>query len=40
MPLEMEDELRMHADNERVPLASIGWATEYIYRVLVDVAGR
>jgi acetylornithine deacetylase/succinyl-diaminopimelate desuccinylase-like protein len=40
MPLEMEDELRMHGDNERAPLTSIGWATEYIYRVLLGVAGR
>ena len=38
MPLEQEDELRMHADNERVPLASLGWATEYLYRVLATVA--
>jgi acetylornithine deacetylase/succinyl-diaminopimelate desuccinylase-like protein len=40
LPLEMEDELRMHGDNERVPLSSIGWGTEYIYRVLLNVAGR
>jgi acetylornithine deacetylase/succinyl-diaminopimelate desuccinylase-like protein len=40
MPLEQEDELRMHADNERVPLASLGWATEYLYRVLATVAMR
>lgn len=40
MPLEQEDELRMHADNERVPLASLGWATEYLYRVLATVATK
>jgi acetylornithine deacetylase/succinyl-diaminopimelate desuccinylase-like protein len=40
MPLEQEDELRMHADNERVPIASLGWATEYLYRVLGRVAMR
>lgn len=40
MPLEMEDELRMHGDNERAPLDSIGWATEYIYRILTHVAAR
>lgn len=34
LPLEMEDELRMHGDNERVPLAALGWGAEYIYRVL------
>lgn len=39
MPLPMEDELRMHGDNERVPVPAIGWATEYIYRVLRQVAG-
>ena len=40
LPLEMEDELRMHGDNERAPIASVGWATEYLYRVLVNVAAR
>jgi acetylornithine deacetylase/succinyl-diaminopimelate desuccinylase-like protein len=40
MPLEQEDELRMHGDNERVPLSSLGWATEYLYRVLTKVAVR
>ncbi|HEX5726699.1 MAG TPA: M20/M25/M40 family metallo-hydrolase [Longimicrobiaceae bacterium] len=38
MPLPMEDELRMHGDNERVPVAALGWATEYLYRVLAGVA--
>ena len=38
MPLEMDDELRMHGDNERVPLASLGWAAEYVYRVLLRTA--
>ncbi len=38
MPLPMEDELRMHGDNERVPVPALGWATEYIYRVLRQVA--
>lgn len=37
MPLAMEDELRMHGDNERVPIAALGWATEYLYRVLLGV---
>jgi acetylornithine deacetylase/succinyl-diaminopimelate desuccinylase-like protein len=37
MPLPMEDELRMHGDNERVPVPALGWATEYIYRVLAEV---
>jgi acetylornithine deacetylase/succinyl-diaminopimelate desuccinylase-like protein len=39
MPLIMEDELRMHGDDERVPIAALGWATEYLYRVLAGVAG-
>jgi acetylornithine deacetylase/succinyl-diaminopimelate desuccinylase-like protein len=37
LPLPMEDELRMHGDNERTPLASLGWAAEYIYRVFLGV---
>jgi acetylornithine deacetylase/succinyl-diaminopimelate desuccinylase-like protein len=37
MPLPLEDELRMHGDNERVPLAALGWAAEYLYRVLLGV---
>jgi acetylornithine deacetylase/succinyl-diaminopimelate desuccinylase-like protein len=40
MPLDEVDELRMHGDNERVPIASLGWATEYLYRVLVKLATR
>jgi len=40
LPLEQEDELRMHADNERVPVSSLGWGTEYLYRVLSTVAMR
>jgi acetylornithine deacetylase/succinyl-diaminopimelate desuccinylase-like protein len=38
MPLEMEDELRMHGDNERVPVPALGWAAEYVYRVLRAVS--
>jgi acetylornithine deacetylase/succinyl-diaminopimelate desuccinylase-like protein len=37
LPLPMEDELRMHGDDERAPLPALGWATEYIYRVLQGV---
>ncbi len=37
LPLEMEDELRMHGDNERVPIPALGWAAEYLYRVLAGV---
>ncbi|MEO7520212.1 MAG: M20/M25/M40 family metallo-hydrolase [Gemmatimonas sp.] len=38
MPLPMEDELRMHGDNERVPVAALGWAAEFLYRTLHTVA--
>ncbi|MFT7462913.1 MAG: acetylornithine deacetylase/succinyl-diaminopimelate desuccinylase-like protein [Pseudohongiellaceae bacterium] len=37
IPLVMDDELRMHGDNERAPVAGLGWASEYIYRVLSAV---
>jgi len=40
MPLPMEDELRMHGDNERVPIAALGWATEFLYRTLHRVTAR
>lgn len=40
MPLAIDDELRMHGDNERVPIAALGWAAEYIYRVLHLVSSR
>jgi acetylornithine deacetylase/succinyl-diaminopimelate desuccinylase-like protein len=40
LPLDQDDELRMHGDNERVPVDSLGWGTEYLYRVLAAVAGR
>ena len=38
MPMPLEDELRMHGDNERVPVPALGWAAEYLYRVLEGVA--
>jgi len=37
-PLPLEDELRMHGDNERVPVAALGWGAEYLYRTLSAVA--
>ena len=37
LPLAMEDELRMHGDEERVPVTSLGWGAEYLYRVLYAV---
>lgn len=37
IPLELDDELRMHGDNERAPVAGLGWGAEYIYRVLSGV---
>jgi acetylornithine deacetylase/succinyl-diaminopimelate desuccinylase-like protein len=40
LPMAVEDELRMHGDNERVPVAALGWGAEYLYRVLFIVASR
>ena len=40
LPLTVDDELRMHGDNERVPVGSLGWAAEYLYRMLLLVASR
>lgn len=40
LPMAVEDELRMHGDNERVPIAALGWGAEYLYRVLFIVASR
>ena len=40
LPMAVEDELRMHSDNERVPVAALGWGAEYLYRVLLIVASR
>ncbi len=37
LPLTMEDELRLHGDNERVPVGALAWGVEYIYRVLLAV---
>ncbi|MBL0938972.1 MAG: M20/M25/M40 family metallo-hydrolase [Gemmatimonadaceae bacterium] len=40
LPLPMEDELRMHGDNERTPVQAIGWATEFLYRTLERVTAK
>ena len=40
MPLPVEDELRMHGDDERVPLQALGWASEFLYRTLWLVAKK
>ena len=40
LPLTADDELRMHGDNERAPVPALGWAAEYLYRVLTGVSGR
>ena len=37
-PLELEDERRLHGDDERVPLEALGWGAEYLYRTLAAVA--
>ncbi len=36
-PLLMEDELRMHGDEERVPVAALLWASEFLDRTLHGV---
>lgn len=38
-PLTDEDALRMHADNERIPIASFSKGVEYLYRIVFDFAG-
>ena len=40
MPLPMVDELRMHGDNERVPVPALGWAAEFLYRTLQRVTAK
>ncbi len=37
-PLKEEDELRMHADDERIPLESFRKGIEYLYRVVEEFA--
>ena len=34
IPLRLEDELAMHGDDERAPVAGLGWAAEYVWRTL------
>lgn len=34
LPMPLEDELRMHGDDERVPVRAFGWGAEFIYRTL------
>ena len=38
-PLAAEDEMRMHGDDERVPVEALGWGAELIYRTLAGVTG-
>lgn len=38
LPMTEDDELRMHGDNERVPVPALGWGAEYLYRVMLTVA--
>lgn len=38
-PLTDEDALRMHADNERIPISSFNKGVEYLYRIVFDFAG-
>jgi acetylornithine deacetylase/succinyl-diaminopimelate desuccinylase-like protein len=39
-PLTAQDVLRMHADDERVPLASFNQGVEYLYRIVSDFVSR
>lgn len=38
-PLTDEDALRMHGDNERIPITSFNKGIEYLYRIVFDFAG-
>jgi acetylornithine deacetylase/succinyl-diaminopimelate desuccinylase-like protein len=37
-PLTEDDILRMHADNERIPMASFQKGIEFLYRIVDDFA--
>jgi acetylornithine deacetylase/succinyl-diaminopimelate desuccinylase-like protein len=37
-PLEEQDERRMHADDERIPVASFYKGIEFLYRVVTEFA--
>ena len=39
-PIDADDLTRMHGNDERVSIASLGQGTEMIYRTLVEVAGK
>lgn len=39
MPMEFEDKVRMHGNDERVKLSSIGFGVEFLYRLAVAYAG-
>jgi hypothetical protein len=36
--MEQEDEARMHGDDERIPVRSLGWGTRVIYEAVRRVA--
>jgi len=38
-PLTTEDDGRMHGDDERMPISSLGFGLQMMYRVTVEVAG-
>src|SRR5262249_11387014 len=40
VPMPAEDRVRMHGNDERVSLDALGRFTDYLYAVVVDVAGR
>ena len=38
-PLTTEDDGRMHSDDERMPVSSLGFGLQMMYRVTAEVAG-
>jgi acetylornithine deacetylase/succinyl-diaminopimelate desuccinylase-like protein len=39
-PIDADELTRMHGNDEKVSIASLGQGTDMIYRMLVDVAGK
>lgn len=39
-PVDNETMIRMHRNDERIGIKALGQGTEWVYRTLVEVAGR
>ena len=39
-PVDVETMARMHGNDERIGIAALDQGTDWVYRVLVEVAGR